>query len=61
MSLKKRNKKIEGESEFLVNVSFERFTDKILSELSPEKYAKILEKNLRKDTKKRVKKTEKGG
>ena len=52
MSLNKRNKKIEGESEFLVNVSFERFTDERLSEISPDEYAKILEENLKKETKK---------
>ena len=50
--MNKRNKKIEGESEFLVNVSFEKFTDEMLSEFSPEEYAKILEENLKKETKK---------
>lgn len=46
--MNKRNKKIEGESEFLVNVSFERFTDEMLLEISPDEYALSLEEHLSK-------------
>ena len=42
--------------EKLVKKSIELFPDKILSEFSPEEYAKILEENLKEENKKKSKK-----